>query len=104
FSRHLLPLATVVLPYTTPFRSGTAGVLDDPPEHRPEPDEERDGGQGATEAVEHDVEHIRHRHTGECARRHARRLRWHPGLRRAPDRQSTRLNSSHVSISYAVFR
>src|SRR5215208_7915105 len=33
----------------------------------------------------------RHRPTGRCARSHAR------------DRKSTRLNSSHVAISYAVF-
>src|SRR5690349_22492665 len=26
-----------------------------------------------------------------------------PGFRREPDRKSTRLNSSHVEISYAVF-
>src|SRR5215510_15285954 len=34
-------------------------------------------------------------------RRHGRRGRVHRGVR--PDRKSTRLNSSHVAISYAVF-
>src|SRR5438045_7170782 len=35
------------------------------------------------------------------ARRHPRRGRGHDGAR--PDRKSTRLNSSHLGISYAVF-
>src|SRR5437773_8072289 len=32
-----------------------------------------------------------------------RRLAPTPGRRRTPDRKSTRLNSSHITISYAVF-
>src|ERR1035441_9802270 len=36
--------------------------------------------------------------------RHGRRLHLHqPSLRRLTDRKSTRLNSSHLGISYAVF-
>src|SRR5690606_40234615 len=36
----------------------------------------------------------------DCPRRHERRVRRQA---RSPDRKSTRLNSSHVKISYAVF-
>src|SRR5437868_8715916 len=43
----------------------------------------------------------------QTAARGGRAPRWRPGLRqwlrRRRDRKSTRLNSSHVSISYAVF-
>src|SRR5690625_6356857 len=48
----------------------------------------------------------RSRLTAECGRRRARRTsaRSGPRGRRGPgDRKSTRLNSSHVAISYAVF-
>src|SRR6266704_6122270 len=36
-------------------------------------------------------------------RHHATRLHWDVRLEHEGDRKSTRLNSSHVSISYAVF-
>src|SRR5699024_2966902 len=45
----------------------------------------------------------RRRHPGPAAAGSRRPRRAHLGLRQGQDRKSTRLNSSHVSISYAVF-
>src|SRR6266487_4966973 len=44
-----------------------------------------------------------HEHHVGCELRRAERLPQGPGAREARDRKSTRLNSSHPSISYAVF-
>src|SRR3712207_6859712 len=38
-----------------------------------------------------------------CVRRRGRRIRYGRGVAPPPDRKSTRLNSSHANISYAVF-
>src|SRR5699024_11731536 len=86
------PPRSTLFPYTTLFRS------------RPR----RDGRGGPPRA--------RHREAGEAggrrgARGHHPRVRRRHGRPRRPrrggaaggDRKSTRLNSSHVSISYAVF-
>src|SRR6266576_5988652 len=47
----------------------------------------------------HDALPTSRRATGCCTRQ----SRWTPGLPRPGDRKSTRLNSSHVESSYAVF-
>src|SRR6266496_5706328 len=68
------PPRSTLFPYTTLFRSG-----------RPRPD--RSGGRVEGPRLRDEGHHLR------ASRR--------PGGR--PDRKSTRLNSSHVEISYAVF-
>src|SRR3989442_3181932 len=76
------PPRSTLFPYTTLFRSG----LRDPPVHAGVPEAARERGRHGRSA---DRE-------GGFRRRH--------GVRRdPPDRKSTRLNSSHVRISYAVF-
>src|SRR5256885_5389404 len=74
------PPRSTLFPYTTLFRSGAdaRGVR---------------GGRGGAHLVRH-----AHLHAHSAA---ARRSRFRP--RRAADRKSTRLNSSHLVISYAVF-
>src|SRR2546426_8725448 len=68
------PPRSTLFPYTTLFRSG---------------DEERIGHRPGAEGAGHD--HVAHEAE-------------HPaGERRDADRKSTRLNSSHLVISYAVF-
>src|SRR5699024_11611750 len=89
----LRPPSTPLFPYTTLFRSGArrrgSGVV----LHRPA----ASGDRGADE-LEGDGD-------GACRRPWPRRPRVARRGRRLPrrDRKSTRLNSSHVSISYAVF-
>src|SRR3712207_8354385 len=71
------PPRSTLFPYTTLFRSG----------------EERDGARGARRLGVHP--------TGGRGR-----LAYRVGARRHPrrrDRKSTRLNSSHANLSYAVF-
>src|SRR5438067_8108095 len=70
-----LPPRSTLFPYTTLFRSETHSA--------------------ASRKQLRDIEQLRRR--GEGALELAR------GLRGSQDRKSTRLNSSHVSISYAVF-
>src|SRR5699024_11784115 len=95
----LRPPATTLLPYTTLFRSPkTAGVSTRWPPHllrRPYGPRKIQPTDCSRHRRRH---HIRgrqkiHRNAQRNARRHAHIL----------DRKSTRLNSSHVSISYAVF-
>src|SRR5207249_11793138 len=86
----LPPLRSTLFPYTTLFRSGTKT--------------------GGTDGSQRTFT-CRNRHIGlvreiRATRAHAGRIRGmapreHHHRRR--DRKSTRLNSSHVSISYAVF-
>src|SRR2546430_10150186 len=74
------PPRSTLFPYTTLFRSGTlpeTGVLE----------EHADGGEAAQHGATPPFEH-------------AELQQVHPG---EPDRKSTRLNSSHSQISYAVF-
>src|SRR5437868_14093574 len=77
------PPGPTLFPYTTLFRSGSRGedAGDEPgrPVHEPAPErrDRRDARHGEDER--------------DCPER------------RGEDRKSTRLNSSHVSISYAVF-
>src|SRR5699024_11637949 len=77
------PLFSALFPYTTLFRSYCGAQIFD--EVRLEADR---------------VEDLRGRPQGVLRRQEFRR---HPHQDRGRDRQSTRLNSSHVSISYAVF-
>src|SRR3712207_7766021 len=72
------PPRSTLFPYTTLFRSGRHQA---PPRPQPEPLQ------------------LHHRAPGHGSDREALRLRAvHPA-----DRKSTRLNSSHANISYAVF-
>src|SRR3712207_8656625 len=76
------PPRSTLFPYTTLFRSDRGGGIMDGP---------ADGGPSALPLWR---DHLR----GQRARSCDRRTPW-PGL----DRKSTRLNSSHANISYAVF-
>src|SRR3712207_9242813 len=78
------PPRSTLIPYTTLFRSHVSG---DAPLERPAGQVEvaADDGQGDDHGV--DVEH------GDVLR----------GAQQGEDRKSTRLNSSHANISYAVF-
>src|SRR5207248_11081328 len=80
------PPSATLFPYTTLFRSGRPRLLGLRP---------------------HTAQHLapeRHgRPRGPDRRRLARLRRRRPGVARGADRKSTRLNSSHRTISYAVF-
>src|SRR5438045_7391426 len=85
----LLPLTPTLFPYTTLFRSATC--LRAVPHARP-----------ASLADAAGVGQFHRRDAAQGPRRALCRLRHH-GRAGARDRQSTRLNSSHLGISYAVF-
>src|SRR3712207_7914899 len=84
------PPRSTLFPYTTLFRSEGAGlrpVVEERPEREPPPGElsaasriQVDPGSPPGLTDQHDVVHLPHQ-----------------------DRKSTRLNSSHANISYAVF-
>src|SRR3712207_8580203 len=77
------PPSSTLFPYTTLFRSAAGGAVVQ-----------------AGRAVVGPAGVPAHRRRD----RPARRPRRHPaGVDRRPDRKSTRLNSSHANISYAVF-
>src|SRR3989442_8145419 len=78
------PPRSTLFPYTTLFRS-------DNEEDAPEP-EDGDGRLAREEAPVADLREAPDEHVLRVPGEHARR-----------DRKSTRLNSSHVRISYAVF-
>src|SRR3712207_6853236 len=78
------PPRSTLFPYTTLFRSRAAALLLGQAE-----------GPGAHEALRGALE------SGTDRAREAAALGL--GEREAPDRKSTRLNSSHANISYAVF-
>src|SRR5687768_18041785 len=84
------PPRSTLFPYTTLFRSGRdlepQPRVVEPPWHLPLP----------FVVAERD-------HAGHRAHRSARDIQLHPGAREQLDRKSTRLNSSHGYISYAVF-
>src|SRR3712207_7502900 len=90
------PPRSTLFPYTTLFRSGVrprrqAGVA------------LRTRAAGVGRPVERALEGRARLAGGELERR-ARRVRWVArGRRDRGDRKSTRLNSSHANISYAVF-
>src|SRR5690349_23682056 len=94
-----VPVAVTVLPSTTHFRSLRAprrigGAV---PEPRPEL-----AGPRLVDRRGREV-HVRLGHDLAAADRLARRRAPRQALRGAGDRKSTRLNSSHVVQSYAVF-
>src|SRR5438876_9581145 len=74
------PPRSTLFPYTTLFRSHRAAPRVVRPARRPHPPSPRRSRRGG-----------------------GTRSRWTRGSRRRKDRKSTRLNSSHPSISYAVF-
>src|SRR5439155_25510206 len=93
---HTPPPSSTLFPYTTLFRSGIRGP-------RREPAGAREPRHGAA---------LRARRERRGRRRSAARSVADPPARGGgaagrdappPDRKSTRLNSSHVAISYAVF-
>src|SRR3712207_7805506 len=77
------PPRSTLLPYTTLFRSPHLGGGQEPGARRPDRPRRPPGERAAQ--------------PGPAARRHD------PDGLREQDRKSTRLNSSHVNISYAVF-
>src|SRR5690606_42147399 len=98
YGRHSLP-RSYLIPYTTLFRSGHSS--------EPQIEHEREDVIGTWR-----VRVLRPRRRSNCSivsrlrapfsgrnQRGARQSDWH----RYQDRKSTRLNSSHVKISYAVF-
>src|SRR3712207_8160713 len=85
------PPRSTLFPYTTLFRSGWGSV---PPESLAT---HTLGDGGTRGAVARSPRCPRHHGGDPCRRRTARRAR------RPQDRKSTRLNSSHANISYAVF-
>src|SRR3712207_8671184 len=92
------PPRSTLFPYTTLFRSLDRGgpprrqVRHDPGQGQPGVDDVLDDQHVTAGDVALEVLEDAH---------HAGRLR--PGPVRAEDRKSTRLNSSHANISYAVF-
>src|SRR5690606_42143350 len=97
-----LPPSLTPFPYTTLFRSGG--------ERPARPAVERRTGIASRERRFSDRRSPPFRHRDSRVRTAAsvaRSRRGHPQnggeLREKPDRKSTRLNSSHVKISYAVF-
>src|SRR5438067_10791012 len=88
----LRPPRSTLFPYTTLFRSRSDGT----------------GTRGLSGRHDHVVQRIRPRRADAC-RRDLPRLGQRTPVRilatlgSGQDRKSTRLNSSHVSISYAVF-
>src|SRR5207253_8759995 len=92
------PPTSTLFPYTTLFRS----ILISP--RRPDAVEERAHGLPRRIGTDGQCLGERERHVrrkGHRARR--RRVELIDVLRGGEDRKSTRLNSSHVAISYAVF-
>src|SRR3712207_8945018 len=92
------PPRSTLFPYTTLFRShrvtrGVAHELGDEQQGDQPGDEEADGVQEAVVAVDGDG-------AGDAEERRGRQVVTRDGQ---ADRKSTRLNSSHANISYAVF-
>src|SRR5690348_18406263 len=81
------PPRSTLFPYTTLFRSGLAG------EHEPRVERATDRRHGRSEGLEQ----------GPCETDERRRPARYQSRNDTQDRKSTRLNSSHPSISYAVF-
>src|SRR3712207_7101473 len=91
------PPRSTLFPYTTLFRSRGAGGQG----------RRHEGDLGPVARAERGCEVLAagHERAAEPGRRGRpdRRGRWPEGLPRGEDRKSTRLNSSHANISYAVF-
>src|SRR4051812_49933994 len=97
------PPRSTLFPYTTLFRSqelGETAVRDASVRTRQPPPRSAAAVEGGEARVP--LADLSARHDGQ--RRTARRLSpAREGIARFGDRKSTRLNSSHMSISYAVF-
>src|SRR5207249_9945741 len=90
------PPWSTLFPYTTLFRSAAVA--------RPRSAEPVEVLEGAQISVLNDVlrvVRVPHQVARQCVR--GVQVRQHDGFEAREDRKSTRLNSSHVSISYAVF-
>src|SRR3712207_8453514 len=84
------PPRSALFPYTTLFRSVRLGA--------------RGGGRGGADAPGQSVAHAQPRQGDPDVHGAAPQRLQHAGAGRgAVDRKSTRLNSSHANISYAVF-
>src|SRR3712207_8736332 len=90
------PPRSTLFPYTTLFRSGEAEPLVGD-EREGDDGVQAEAGRDRVRLVRDEPHEDRH-HAGDEARR-----RQHAVEREAEDRKSTRLNSSHANISYAVF-
>src|SRR3712207_8322566 len=87
------PPRSTLFPYTTLFRSDR---IDEQSRHHHRSDERPDGGaRQLVPVVRLRIHHARDEDLPAVARE--------PDDRRRQDRKSTRLNSSHANISYAVF-
>src|SRR5689334_23979527 len=97
-----LPPSSTLFPYTTLFRSGDAAAVDDAPFYRP--CVHRDLSRSTRGKRWHGVLRDTH-HPARIDDALPRAVggESHGGAKRSEDRKSTRLNSSHSSISYAVF-
>src|SRR3712207_7171872 len=91
------PPRSTLFPYTTLFRSGE-GV----PEHDLLLAARHAAGDEAPDDADHDPGRD-HREVHEADRARDPSLREHDRRPHRRDRKSTRLNSSHANISYAVF-
>src|SRR5256885_10088801 len=90
------PPRSTLFPYTTLFRSERIHVrVEDDVVEVPD-----DDGGGRQDRF---VEVNRRRHVNQPARREAEPFELEPDHQSRKDRKSTRLNSSHLVISYAVF-
>src|SRR2546430_10646540 len=83
------PPRSTLFPYTTLFRSVGAA--------------EPGGGQAHVGAEHHHGEAQQHARNGQATHPEGNRHGWQGTLATSADRKSTRLNSSHSQISYAVF-
>src|SRR5689334_24663896 len=100
----MTPHRSALLPYTTLFRSVRGGVVLGRVTERPARDTGRadSGPDGDMTELQHTV--VGDRESGGAPRvGGARDIEADQGRRTHRDRKSTRLNSSHSSISYAVF-
>src|SRR3712207_7994784 len=84
------PPRSTLFPYTTLFRSGRGSET---PRNHPK----------QLDRVEMRLDALRRRHRDGLARRHDRARSGRDVGGESRDRKSTRLNSSHANISYAVF-
>src|SRR5205814_10694807 len=91
-----LPPPPTPFPYTTLFRS-----LWIVPQHRPHPDDDR--VRLAPEPMGAPSRRLTGNPLGRPVEIGDLAVERHRGLQRDVDRKSTRLNSSHLGISYAVF-
>src|SRR2546426_9198715 len=89
------PPRSTLFPYTTLFRSR---------HHREHDDEGRHAEEDPADADPHEQRQVRPLAAGAKVAQAEKQLEGKPAPHEAsPDRKSTRLNSSHLVISYAVF-